>query len=69
MNPLVLQWVKAGDCWKAKSALIRGLRVTEVQAQLRREAELRALFNSTIEAPDENESSWRELAGGYNRRR
>jgi len=46
-KPLTLRHIRVGDAWAVEEALIRGLRVSDVQAMLDRDARMRALFAAT----------------------
>ena len=43
-QPLQLIWIELGDAWSAHNALIRGLRVKDVKAQVDADKRLAALF-------------------------
>jgi hypothetical protein len=45
-RPLELIHVAIGDAWQVEDALIRGLRVSDIQRQVDRAAAMRALFAS-----------------------
>ena len=46
-KPLTLQWVPYSDAWQIEGALIRGLRIADVQAMVRREQAISELFRKT----------------------
>lgn len=44
-RPLHLVWIELGDAWRVEDALIRGLRLADVEDKVRRDKALRALFS------------------------
>lgn len=44
-RPLQLVWIELGDAWRVEDALIRGLRLADVQEKVRQAKALRALFS------------------------
>lgn len=44
-KPLQLVWIEIGDAWRVEDALIRGLRLADVEAKVRQDKALRELFS------------------------
>ncbi|MEN8751120.1 hypothetical protein [Marivita sp.] len=51
-RPLQLVWIELGDAWRVEDALIRGLRLADVDAKVRQAKALRALFSRPREASE-----------------